>query len=244
VIWAVVPFECHASKVGAIDIFRDTIVFLESLVKMIQVGIANIMNGNAANNECKHDGVPLVTPETMGVGCLVVVKFSKAVLEEVVSKDACLGETIHAMVHFEADPEVTGKLIELVLLNEFLGNVSKLDADILWAVEVGVEIEILEVHGGKLSVTLREITVVEQFFKFNQARGGTYISRIRDIVAANSNACRVSVVSLLWLDLANDHGVGDFLAALGWDHVIKNGEEGVGAFDAITIAGTGADALA
>jgi hypothetical protein len=43
-IRAVVPFECHAGKVGAIDFFRDNIVFLESLAKMIQVGIANVLN--------------------------------------------------------------------------------------------------------------------------------------------------------------------------------------------------------
>jgi hypothetical protein len=46
------------------------------------------------------------------------------------------------------------------------------------------------------------------------------------------------------LDLANDLGLGDFLVALGWDHVIKNGEEGVGAFDVLTIVRTGANALA
>jgi hypothetical protein len=49
------------------------------------------------NNECKHDRAPLVTPETGGGGCLVLVKFGKAVSEDVVSKDACLGESVHAM---------------------------------------------------------------------------------------------------------------------------------------------------
>jgi hypothetical protein len=83
-----------------------------------------------------------------------------------------------------------------------------------------------------------------QFYKFNQARGGTYISRIRDVVATNGDARTVSVVSLLWLDLVNDLGVGDFLAVLGCDHVIKNGEEGVGAFDVLTIVGTSTITLA
>ncbi len=32
--------------------------------------------------------------------------------------------------------------------------------------------------------------------------------------------------------------------AVGWDHVVQNGEEGVGAFDALTIIGTGVDDLA
>jgi hypothetical protein len=54
----------------------------------------------------------------------------------------------------------------------------------------------------------------------------------------------VGVVSFLWLDLANDVGVGDFPAAIGWDLVIRNGKESVGAFDVLALIGTGANALA
>ncbi len=31
--WAVVPFECHAGKAGAVDFLRDFVVLFESLVK-------------------------------------------------------------------------------------------------------------------------------------------------------------------------------------------------------------------
>jgi hypothetical protein len=44
VIQAVVPFECHAGKAGAINFFQDFEVLLESLTKMIQVGITYILN--------------------------------------------------------------------------------------------------------------------------------------------------------------------------------------------------------
>jgi hypothetical protein len=108
-VWAVVPFECPAGKAGAIDFFRDFAVFLEGLAKMIQVGIANVLNGKVVNNDYKNDGAPLVTPKTRGDGWLVVVKFGKVVLEEVVQKDACMGESVHAMAHFEVDPGVAGK---------------------------------------------------------------------------------------------------------------------------------------
>jgi hypothetical protein len=82
------------------------------------------------------------------------------------AKDACLGDTVRATAHFEVDPGVTGKLIELLLLNQFVGNFCNLDADILWPVKRGVEIEVLEVHGGKPSIMLGENTVDEQFDKF------------------------------------------------------------------------------
>ncbi len=62
-------------------------------------------------------------------------------------------------------------------------------------------------------------------------------------VDANGDACAVGIVSLLWLNLAYDLGVGDFSAAVGWDLVVRNGEEGVGAFDMLDFIGTGTDAL-
>jgi hypothetical protein len=121
--WAVVPFKCHASEAGAINFLRD--LLFESLAKMIQVGSDNVWDGKVVNNECKHGGAPFVAPEPEGDGCFVVVKFNKAVLEEFVGKDSCLGETVHAAAHLKVDPGVTGKLVELVLVNEFLGMCSQ-----------------------------------------------------------------------------------------------------------------------
>jgi hypothetical protein len=161
--WAVVPFKCHAGKAGAVNFIRDCIVLLESLAKTIQVGTTNVLDGKVIDDECKHDGAPLVVPKTRGGGCLVVVKIGKAVSEEVVGKDTCLGETVHTTAHFKVDPGVVGNLIELVLVAGFLGDVRKLDADVLWPVKRGVEIEVLEVHGGKPSITLEENTVDEKF---------------------------------------------------------------------------------
>ncbi len=65
-----------------------------------------------------------------------------------------------------------------------------------------------------------------------------------DVVSANGDARVVGAVSLLWSDLMNDLGVGDFAVAVGWGLVIGNGEEGVGAFDVLAFVRTGANALA
>ncbi len=165
--WAVVPFERHAGNAGAVNFLGDFIVLFESLAKMIQVGITNVLDGKAVNNECKHDGAQFVVPEPGGGGCFVVVKIGEAVSEEFVGKDACLGETVHATAHFKVDPGVAGNIVELVLVNEFKRDVRKLDADVLWSVKWGVQIEVLEVHGGKPDVTLGENTVDKQFDKFN-----------------------------------------------------------------------------
>ncbi len=165
--WAVVSFGHHAGKAGEVNFLRGFVVLFESLAKMIQVGITIVLDGKVVDNECKHNGAPFVAPESRGGGCFVVVKIGKVVLEEFVGKDACLGETVHATAHFEVDPGVAGNLVELVLVNEFLGEVRKLDADVLRSVKWGVQIEVLEVHGGKPGITLGENTVDEQFDKFN-----------------------------------------------------------------------------
>ncbi len=136
--WAVVPFKCHAGKAGAVNFLKDFVVLFESLVKMIQVGITNVLDGKVVNNECKHDGAPFVAPEPGGGGCLVVVKFGKAVSGDFAGKDACLGETVHAMAHLKLDPGVMGKPDELVLIDKFLGDVRKVDADVLCTVKQGV----------------------------------------------------------------------------------------------------------
>ncbi len=86
----------------------------------------------------------------------------------------CLEETVHAVVHLKVNPGVTGKLVELVPIDELLGDVRKLDADVLWPVKQGVKIEAFEIHGGKPGVTLGENTVDKQFDEFNRAHGGTY----------------------------------------------------------------------
>jgi hypothetical protein len=165
--WAVVIFKCRAGKAGATNFLRDFVVLFESLAKMIQVGITNVLDCKVVDNEYKHDGAPFVVPEPGGGDCLVVVEFGKAVLEEFVGKDACLGETAHATVHFKVDLGVTGNLVELVLVDEFLGDLCKLDADVLWLVNQGVQIEVFEVHGGKPGIKLQENTVDKQFDEFN-----------------------------------------------------------------------------
>ncbi len=73
---------------------------------------------------------------------------------------------------------------------------------------------------------------------------GAYVSGVSYVIATNGDACSVSIVTLLGSDLANNLGVGDFSAALNWDLVMQDREEGVGVFDVLVIVGTGANALA
>ena len=63
---------------GSVKFFGDFVVLLESLSKMIQVGIADVLDCKVVNNEGKHDGAPLVLPESWCAFALVVSLFGKA----------------------------------------------------------------------------------------------------------------------------------------------------------------------
>ncbi len=56
-------------------------MLLESLSKMIQVGVADVLDCKVVNNKGKHDRAPHVSPEAWGGGCFIVVKFGKAFTE-------------------------------------------------------------------------------------------------------------------------------------------------------------------
>ena len=77
VIWAVVPFECDACKASSVEFFGDFVVLLESLAKMIQVGVTNVLDCKVVDYEGKHDKMPLVLPEVRGGGCFILVKFGE-----------------------------------------------------------------------------------------------------------------------------------------------------------------------
>ncbi len=77
-----------------------------------------------------------------------------------------MGEAVHAASHFKVDPTVSDKIFECVLINEFFGDVGDLGADVFWSVQGGVEVEVLEIKGGKASLALGEYTVDEEFDKF------------------------------------------------------------------------------
>jgi hypothetical protein len=91
------------------------------------------------------DGTPFVAPEAWG-GFGLVISFSKKVgLEEIVGKNAGLGQAITALANLEVDPTVTIGTLEVVLLNEFHWNVSNFDADIFRIRHQSIRVEILDI---------------------------------------------------------------------------------------------------
>ena len=82
------------------------------------------------------------------------------------------------------------------------------------------------------------------FCKFKGCCGGGNVAGKCDAISADGNA-RAVVIALLWVELANQFGVSDFLSAVGGDIFEAHEEEGVGSLDSLaTAVGGGAYALA
>ena len=63
-------------------------------------------DAKVVNDETEDDTAPQVPPEARGVLALVVSFFGKALFEELVGKDAGLGEAIHPLADFNVYPSV------------------------------------------------------------------------------------------------------------------------------------------
>ena len=59
-------------------------------------------------------------------------------------------ESVNAIANFEVDPAVCVDVVkEIVSVNDFLWDVGQHDADVLWSVEWGLEVEVRDVKGDK-----------------------------------------------------------------------------------------------
>ena len=55
-------------------------------------------------------------------------------------------EAINAAGNFEVDPTTTHVFVKFVFINEFLSNAAGIDADIFGAVQLSLEVEVVDVQ--------------------------------------------------------------------------------------------------
>jgi hypothetical protein len=105
------------------------------------------------------DGMQFVVPEAWG-GFGLVISFSKKVgSEEIIGKNASLGQAITALANLEVDPTITIATLKFLLLNEFHLNVCNFNADIFRARHWNIKVEILEVDGAEMCTWARKHAV-------------------------------------------------------------------------------------
>ena len=140
-----------------------------------------------------------------------------------------MGKPIAATANFIIYPAVTVTSQEIVFGDEVIRDISEFDADIFGIRHGGVQIEVLDVYGAEAGPLSGEDTVEEQFDKFKRCGVGANIARVADPVATDSDTGAVGVI-LLWANLADHHGMADFLALGGRDVLVVDEKECVGTF--------------
>ncbi len=87
---------------------------------MVEAFNTHIFNTKVIDNEAELDGLPFVALEIeTRSGSRFVVTFGlKAVSNEIIGQDACLGKTITSLANFKLDPTVLILTDEIVFFNE------------------------------------------------------------------------------------------------------------------------------
>ena len=125
------------------------------------------------------------------------------------------------------DPAVAVATGEVVFTDEFIRDVSELDANIFRIRHGSIKIEVLEVNGAEVCTLPGEDTVEEEFDKFKRSSVSANVARIADSVASNGDTSSIRVI-LLWTDFTDHHGMTNLLALVEGNVLVVNEEEGVG----------------
>ncbi len=131
------------------------------------------------------DGTPFVVPEAWGGFGLVISFSKKAGLEEIIGKNAGLGQAITALANLEVDPTFTIATLKFVFLNEFRRIVCNFNADIFRVRHWSIEVEILKVNGAEMCAWARKHAVGKKLDKFKGCGVGSHITQKADAIAAN-----------------------------------------------------------
>ncbi len=142
-------------------------------------------------------------------------------------------KAIASLANFEVDPPVPIHTGEVVFLNELRWNVRDLDADVFQVGHGSVEVEIFKVNGAESRTLPGDDAVKKEFDEFKGGGVGADIPGEANPGASNGDSGPVRII-LLRSDLADNHGMTDFLALEEGDVLIVNAEEGVGIRDPLS----------
>ena len=105
-------------------------------------------------------------------------------LQGFVCDEPCLWESIHSFSHFEIYISIDDVLFQVVLLLDFDGDKVVGDADILIALHLIVEIEVLHIEAEPFGGWVRDCAVDEYFGCCHVGSGRADVAGIRDDIAA------------------------------------------------------------
>jgi hypothetical protein len=211
-------------------------VFLEDIAKVVSMAFTDIFNPKIINYQDELDGPPLVSPEAGSGGSMIVSSGVQTLFKETVGEDSGLGQTVNAATNFEIDPTVVCEGEEIVFVDELVGNIGELDADVFRVVETSSEIEVFDIVANKFGTWTRENAVDLDLEGFEGACVGADVAGIDDTIATDGDSSAIFFF-FVGLDLANYLGVRDLFATFERDVFVSDDMKGFGALNAFLGAG-------
>jgi hypothetical protein len=80
---------------------------------------------------------------------LVIIISNKAGAQQIVDKDAGLGQAITPLANFKVYTAIMGVVREVILYDKFIQNIQDFDTDVFMIGHRGVEVDILEIDGAE-----------------------------------------------------------------------------------------------
>jgi hypothetical protein len=111
----VVPVHVHAKVSVSVPVNGTFVVFLKNLCKMVGVLPPDILYAKAISTESEQERPPIIFPKARCDIALMVALLVEAFFKDILFKDACLWETVHALLYFDVDCTVVGSQVDEVV---------------------------------------------------------------------------------------------------------------------------------
>jgi hypothetical protein len=90
-----IPHEFDAAEEQARPVNGNLVVFLECHLEVMKILHVHDFDAKVIDNEAKGDGPPHVAPQSGCVSALIVSLGGESLFQQIVCKNAGLGETVH-----------------------------------------------------------------------------------------------------------------------------------------------------
>ena len=138
----IVPIECDANVPFTCPISGDRVVFLEDGKEVICMLAAGVLDSEIVDHKGKLDGALFVAPEAGDKLALEVPMCIEACFKEFICKEACLWETIHAVLHENVHGAArVGQAGEVVFRYDLLGDVTEFYSEVFQTFQGGHEVK-------------------------------------------------------------------------------------------------------
>jgi hypothetical protein len=155
---SIIPGNCEPKVAGPGPVLGECIPGGKSIKEVISIRLREEFDTKIVNGKGKSCVLISVAPETRGLGNWEVSARGKVLFELIVRKDGNLFEAIHAFADLEVDKTFGVKVLdgEIILIDDFLGNIAVVDAHVLVNEHVGEKKKILQVtsaiRGAKMGI--------------------------------------------------------------------------------------------